>query len=150
MAAAPLVLAAALAWAGVLAWIDWRRQRVPNVLLLPVLLLSLACLVWRGSGPLAAGTGASLAGALTGFLLLPGYLAGKLGAGDVKLVFTLGLLQGWPAIAGTLLLAALLLGAASLWLVMQMGFAQARSLRLPAAAALCGGFAGSALIAAFA
>ncbi len=132
---------ALLLWALAIAIVDWRWRRVPNALLLLAQLPALGCLVLEGRGVLAEGRLPALFGLLCGLgLTLPGYLAGRLGAGDVKLAAVMGLLQGWPLIGWTLLASALLLGAMSLVLVRQLGLAGARAMRLPAAVALAGGF----------
>lgn len=141
MTAAHAVTASLLVWALAIAVIDWRQRRVPNVLLLAMVLPTLGWLIWRGEGPLGVTWPASLAGLGLGLVLtLPGYLASRLGAGDVKLAATMGLVQGMPEILWTLLVAGLVLGAMSLAAVQLMGFANARQLRIPAAVALSAGF----------
>lgn len=141
MAAAHAVIASLLVWALAIAVIDWRQRRVPNALLLVLMLPTLGWLVWRGEGPLGIAWPASLAGMGLGFALtLPGYVVSRLGAGDVKLAAVMGLVQGAPEVLWTLLVAGLVLGAMSLAAVQLMGFANARQLRIPAAVALSAGF----------
>lgn len=130
-----------LIWALAIAGYDWFRRRVPNLLLLALLLPTAAMLVWRGEGPLGASWPYSLLGLVIGFLVtVPGYAVSRLGAGDVKLAAVLGLVQGWPMVSWTLMAAALMLGAMSLAAVTVLGFANARSARIPAAIAIVGGF----------
>lgn len=132
-----------LGWALAIAVIDWRQRRVPNVGLLALLLPAVAVLAWRGSGLLAVGWLDSVVGFAAGLLItLPGYAMSRLGAGDVKLAAVLGLVLGWPQLGWLLLGAGLLLGGMAAAAVWWFGFANARTLRLPAAVALCGAFAG--------
>lgn len=77
-------------------WHDWRMRKIPNTLVLwgvfTALVLSLTP---RGIGPEAA-----LLGGLTGFLVfLLLYVFKMVGAGDVKLIATVGLFVGWPDMA---------------------------------------------------
>lgn len=79
-------------WLAACAWVDAREQRVPNALTLPLIglaLLQLAVYQLTLSGaPASAGfIAAGLALALT----LPGFILGRLGGGDVKLLVALGL-----------------------------------------------------------
>lgn len=140
-----VITGALLFWAVSIAAADWRWRKVPNLLLLALLLPTIAALALQGSGLMAAPWQSSLAGALIATALtLPGYLVKRLGAGDVKLAAVVGLVLGWPAIGWMLLCAALLLGLMALMALMavvMLGFANARSVRLPAAVALAGGFA---------
>ncbi len=141
MRADDAILAGLLLWAALIAIVDWRSRRVPNLLLLAALLPAVAGLAGQGVGPQGANIWLSLAGFTAGFLVVvPGYLAKRLGAGDVKLAAVMGLLLGWPLLLWCLLASALLLGAMSFLAVTLLGFANARSLRLPAAVALAGGF----------
>jgi prepilin peptidase CpaA len=90
----PLALTVVVAGAGTAAAIDMRTRRVPNALT-----VSLA-----GAGVTLAATGigridllAAVAGGCLGLLLmLPGYLFGATGAGDVKLLAATGTLLGPP------------------------------------------------------
>lgn len=99
------------------AWCDWRRQRIPNALVLPgcVLAITMHALLPAGDGfvgilPGALGFGGALAGMAIGLLaLMPLYLLGGMGAGDVKLLAMVGAFLG-PAHFGRALLAILLAG----------------------------------------
>lgn len=74
------------------AWHDWKSWSIPNRLLLPSVAaaLMLACFAVDGIG-----WQASLAGGLCGLgIFLPLYLLNVMGAGDVKLLATLGLYAG--------------------------------------------------------
>jgi len=71
---------------------DLRNGKIPNSLILCGLVFGLALSVLH---PAAPGPLVSLAGFATGFfLLLPGYLLRFTGAGDVKLLATLGIFGG--------------------------------------------------------
>lgn len=135
------ITGALLLWALLIAVVDWRWRKVPNSLLLALLLPALLVLVLNGQGLQSAGWGSSLFGmGIALGLTLPGYLVSRLGAGDVKLAAVMGLVQGWPVVAWTLLVSALLLGSMALLMVLHFGLANARSMRMPAAIALAGGF----------
>ncbi|MDP3858544.1 MAG: prepilin peptidase [Stagnimonas sp.] len=141
------IVAALLIWAVLVAIVDWRSRKVPNLLLLAVLLPAGAVCFWRGQGLLGVSLPGSFIGLVVALLLtLPGYLVSRFGAGDVKLAAVMGFLQGSDAVLLSLLLAALLLGAMSLLMVLQLGLESARKLRLPAAVALSGGFVGVLLV----
>ncbi len=73
---------------------DVRTRRIPNLLTGPALLLGIAVnAVWHGgAGALNGLEGMAVAGAL----LLPGWLLGWMGAGDVKLVAAVGAWLGFP------------------------------------------------------
>ena len=143
MTAAEAVTALLLVWAALVAVVDWRQRRIPNLLLLALLLPAAVWLPWQGRGLAGADAWQSLAGMGIAFALtLPGYAMSRLGAGDVKLASVMGFVQGVPELLYTLLAAALLLGAMSLVAVRMAGFANARLMRLPAGVALSAGFAG--------
>ncbi|MGC2112757.1 MAG: prepilin peptidase [Candidatus Korobacteraceae bacterium] len=99
---------AAFACASAGAICDVRTRRIPNWLTGPGMLLGLSlhlCLGgWRSL------SGAALGGLLAGFVFLIFYLAGGMGAGDVKLITAVCCLAGLSAVAGILLGTALLGG----------------------------------------
>jgi prepilin peptidase CpaA len=89
---APLALAVLLLGTGAGALVDLRTRRVPNRLTLTLATVGLA-LAATGLG--GVGVIAACAGAATGLLLmLPGYLFGATGGGDVKLLAAAGTLLG--------------------------------------------------------
>jgi prepilin peptidase CpaA len=74
------------------AWSDYKKWRIPNVLLL---WSALGGLILSLLSPMGIGVMMSLQGALIGFLMfLPLYLIRGMAAGDVKLLATLGLFTG--------------------------------------------------------
>ena len=141
------VPAALLLWATLVAFSDWRHRRIPNALLLAVLLPAGALGVLLGSGPRGVPTLTGGSGLAAGFAVtLPGYLARLLGAGDVKLAAVLGLLLGLPALWWALLAAALILGVMALLVIRRKPRDDAPSRRLPAAIPLTAGFAAVLLV----
>lgn len=108
----PAPLQAFALWLSVMvAASDLYARRVPNGLLLGALFgasLYLA-LAWPAAG--AASFGGSLLGLAAGLVaLLPFYLAGWMGAGDVKFFAVLGFLLGWPSLLPIWVIASLLGG----------------------------------------
>jgi Flp pilus assembly protein protease CpaA len=98
-------VAAALAGAG----IDLRTGRIPNSLTAATGAAGLTFAVLGWSGQTA---GAAVAGATLGFaLMLPQYLFGATGAGDVKLVAAVGTLLGPGGVLATVLFGAVAGGA---------------------------------------
>jgi prepilin peptidase CpaA len=96
------------AWAVCAAWFDWRHRRLPNALTLGGLLAAFFCLIWVGTSWSGAdATSAWLALGLGAALTVPGYLLGKLGAGDVKLLMAMGLLSDWRTLLTTFLIGSL-------------------------------------------
>lgn len=88
----PFALVVVLAGTGAAAIIDLRTRRVPDRLTLALAATGLA-LAATGLG--RVGMVAACAGALIGLLLmLPGYLFGATGGGDVKLLAAAGTLLG--------------------------------------------------------
>jgi prepilin peptidase CpaA len=89
---APLALAVVLLGTVAGAVVDVRTRRVPNHL---TLTMASAGLVLAATGSGRVGVIAACAGAATGLLLmLPGYLFGGTGGGDVKLLAAAGTLLG--------------------------------------------------------
>lgn len=129
-------------WALAVGVVDYRQHRVPNLALLLALLLTLPMLAALHYGPLGMALPTSAAGALAGLMVtLPAHLMRKLGAGDVKYAAVIGLLCGLQGLAQALLVAGLVLGAMTLWLVLRLGPTLARSQKIPAAVALSAGLA---------
>lgn len=124
------------AWAATIAVWDLRQRRIPNLALLPAVLLLALGFAAEGRTPLGAGAWSSFGGAAVAtLLLLPGYALRKLGAGDVKMAAVLGAFAGTAATIEMLLLAALVLGA----MATGSAWAGRRDARLPAAVALTAG-----------
>lgn len=149
MTAAALVAAALVLWAAAVVWIDWRQRRIPNALLLALLLPALVLLAWRGQGLLEARWVSSTIGLAVGLAVtLPGYAVAKLAAGDVKLAAVTGLVLGWPLTAWSLLAAGAVLALMSVGALLLWGFAgsRQRQVRLPAGVAFAGGFAAVVLL----
>lgn len=100
-----------------LAAVDLRDRRVPNVIVFPALLAAIVV------GP--AGAAAAVAGAVAGLAVFGGlawlggrrYPAPPLGMGDVKLAMLLGAIVGWPNVGAALLLGMVLAGLAALALL---------------------------------
>lgn len=97
-----LLLAAAMLSSAV---VDMRSFRIPNLITYPSMLLFLALgLLWNGSsGLLHSFTGLLLAGGC----MLPPFLLGVMGAGDVKLVAVTGAALGPDAVLTVLLFTSL-------------------------------------------
>ena len=83
---------AASAWALGVGVVDWRRKRIPNLLLVPGVLLAVAAVA--GMGVRVDARSAGLAVLIGLCLSLPGYLLGKTGAGDVKCMAVMGACVG--------------------------------------------------------
>jgi prepilin peptidase CpaA len=139
---------------GVAIVIDNRSHRIPNTLVVFTLIAALVIHLWS-DGP--AGARSALVGSLIGLgFLLPLYMSGAMGGGDVKFMAAMGALLG-PAgalLAGavTLVAGALLALGAVAWqrrmTVPEAGAASALSIRLPYAAAIVTGALTATLIAA--
>lgn len=92
MASDPIMLAVLVLGVGGGAFIDLRTRRVPNVLTLGLAAVGIACAAGGISGLTLT---ASILGLALGLgLMLPGYVFGATGAGDVKLLAAAGALLG--------------------------------------------------------
>ncbi len=81
-------------WMAACAVQDARQRRISNVLTLGALALGVVYLIWRQTSPLGApATDVALAAGVALALTLPGFLLGRMGAGDVKLLLSLALLS---------------------------------------------------------
>ena len=89
-----LYLGAALICAGIGSVYDLRERRIPNLLTGPAILIAIAAHAvvggWHGLGD------AALAGGIAGAIFLLFFLAGGMGAGDVKLMVAVGCFTGMP------------------------------------------------------
>ena len=98
---------------------DLKSRRIPNLLTGPAflagVLLHLALDGWRG------GMSALGAGVLCGLVFVILYMAGGMGAGDVKLMAAAGALAGMPNVASLLLLTALAGGVMAVALALMRG-----------------------------
>ncbi|MDA8260808.1 MAG: prepilin peptidase [Betaproteobacteria bacterium] len=150
----------ALAWVALAGLSDLRSRRIPNWLVGAAAGGALLYLGATGRSLLGATPRETLEGCMLGLALtLPGYLPGKLGAGDVKFMSAIGLLGGWGCVLTSFVVGSLLAGLfAALWLLAdwlrQAGLPQwglgrvnfphpTRKSRLPFGAALAAGFAAS-------
>jgi prepilin peptidase CpaA len=88
VASDPIAMVALAAGAGTGAFIDLRTRRVPNILTIPLAALGLACAA--GGVTILTFQAACLGIALGFLLMLPGYVFGATGAGDVKLLAAAG------------------------------------------------------------
>ncbi|MBA4283923.1 MAG: hypothetical protein C0434_00120 [Xanthomonadaceae bacterium] len=128
-------------WALVIAGTDFRQLRVPNSLLLLVLVPAALVQFIHGTGVLGLNSTDALTGFGAGLLLgLPGYAVRQFGAGDVKYMAVLGLLCGLGGILAILLAAALFLGLMAMALLVYARIRQRKPGRMPAAIALSAGF----------
>jgi prepilin peptidase CpaA len=154
---------------------DVRSRRIPNFITLPGILLGLllhfAFGGWKQLGL------AALAGLICGVLFLIFWLAGGMGAGDVKLMTAVATIAGMPLVPFLLILTALAGGVMALGLALwrgklkdtirnvgalalhhrieglaphpQLNLANARTLRLPYALAVAAGTATTLFLTAF-
>lgn len=73
-------------------WIDFKQHRVPNILTFGGMAAGLGIQIWTGGG---AGLLTGLGGLAVGMaMLLPLYVVGGMGAGDVKLMAAVGTFLG--------------------------------------------------------
>jgi prepilin signal peptidase PulO-like enzyme (type II secretory pathway) len=113
-------IVAALALSGLLlaiSLVDLAVRRVPNALVVALLLWAAAQVLWLGQpAPLAAVVGLAVGGAL--FLLVAWLGRGAMGGGDVKLAVALGAILGFPLVIPGLLCGVLAGGLAALTLLL--------------------------------
>lgn len=133
---------AASAWALGVGLVDWRERRIPNLLLAPGVMLAAAAMAGLGAHVDMRSAGLAVVIALG--LFLPGYLLGKIGAGDVKCLAVMGACVGVVGAIELFLLSSLVFGlvcAIQLWRQRQSaGTQNAGQLRLPMGPALVAGF----------
>ncbi len=98
---------------------DVKSRRVPNLLTGPAFLFGLMLhFTWGGWKEMLL---AAVAGLICGVVFLLFYLAGGMGAGDVKLIAAVGCIAGLPHIASVLVLTALAGGVMALVLAAMRG-----------------------------
>ena len=110
--------ATATAWALVGSVFDVKSRRIPNFITLPAFMFGLALHLALGGWRQLLSSFA--AGIICGLIFLVFYIAGGMGAGDVKLITAVGCIAGMPHIAYLMVLTALAGG------VMAVGLAVAR------------------------
>lgn len=101
-----------LAWGALCAIQDARQRRISNWLTLGLCILAAGYLLLAGHSFTGSSPGTAMLGlALALLLSLPGYIAGKMGAGDVKLLAALALASSPYHVLGTVAIAALSMAA---------------------------------------
>lgn len=112
-------LAVAIAFAGAGAVFDLRSRRIPNLLTIPGILFGLLLHLfiggWRGFGLSAA------AALIAGVVFLIFWLAGGMGAGDVKLIAAVGAIGGLSEVGWLLGLTAIAGGVMAVGLALWRG-----------------------------
>lgn len=104
-----------IAWAIAAAGFDASRRRLPNWLTLGGLLGGALYALASGTSLLGGdAANAMLATVIAFLLLLPAYLAGWMGAGDVKLFAAMGMLGGGKVLLPTLLVGSIVGGIGAL------------------------------------
>jgi prepilin peptidase CpaA len=114
-----IYMEAALACASIASMYDLRTRRIPNKLTLPAILFGLGLHLYHG-GPTELGWSA-LAGLIAGGLFLRFFLAGGMGAGDVKLMTAVGCLVGTGNIKDVLLATVIIGGVMGIALALYRG-----------------------------
>ncbi len=108
-----------VAWATAAAGFDARQRRLPNWLTLGGLVGGALYALVNGASLLGDDPVNALLSAAIGFLaLFPAYLAGWMGAGDVKLFAAMGMLGGGKVLLPTLLVGSLISGGLAVALIM--------------------------------
>ncbi|MDB5974819.1 MAG: prepilin peptidase [Nevskia sp.] len=127
-------------WALAVAGYDLRQRRVPNLLLLVVAVPAVLSFGVFRQGLLGMGGGSSLLGLVVCALpYLPGYIWGKVGAGDVKFAGLQGFLLGGVGAFKAFIVSAVALGLIAVFAALAKSD-RVHASRLPAAVALAVGF----------
>jgi prepilin peptidase CpaA len=109
-----------VAWATAAAGFDARQRRLPNWLTLGGLLGGALYVLVNGTSVSGGDPFNALLAAAIGFVaLFPAYLAGWMGAGDVKLFAAMGMLAGGSVLLPTLLAGCIITGIGALALIMR-------------------------------
>jgi prepilin peptidase CpaA len=98
---------------------DVHSRRIPNFITLPAIVFGL--LLHAVSGGWRQLVTAAAGGLICGIIFFVFYLAGGMGAGDVKLITATGCIAGWPLIGHLLILTALAGGAMAIGLALYRG-----------------------------
>lgn len=113
---------ALIVWAAALAYEDWRRRRLPNMLLLAGFAMGLMHWLAYGAMPSGVTPGEGAAAAVLGLAaLIPLYAAGWMGAGDVKLCGVIGWLGGVKLMLTTFVMGSIVAGGLALLLCLPLG-----------------------------
>lgn len=97
-----LAPASLLVWGLCCAIQDARQRRISNILTLGCGAVAIAFLIWTGHSFTGVTPGTTMLGLLLALLLsLPGYIGGRMGAGDVKLLAALAVASSPLHILGT-------------------------------------------------
>jgi Flp pilus assembly protein protease CpaA len=100
-----------VAWCLAVLVTDLSVRRIPNVLSLGAIAVGLGVLAYSGHSLLGATWPSMLMGVVLALaLMLPGYFAHWLGAGDIKLLVAIALLGGWETVLISFAVGALLGG----------------------------------------
>jgi prepilin peptidase CpaA len=98
---------------------DVKSRRVPNIVTVPAFLLGLSIhLLFGGWRQMLSSLAA---GVICGLVFLVFYLAGGMGAGDVKLIMAVGCIAGLPHVATILVLTAIAGGVMAIGLALVRG-----------------------------
>ncbi|HET7833925.1 MAG TPA: prepilin peptidase [Gallionella sp.] len=133
-------------WALAAAGYDARRRRLPNWLTLGGLAVGAVYAFLTGTSLLGGDAVSALLAAVVGLAaLFPAYLAGWMGAGDVKLFAAMGMLGGGKVLLPTLLAGSLITGFGALVLIWLNRGIVPRKRLLPFGVGLAAGFVLSVL-----
>lgn len=119
----PILELLVVAWSLGICASDMLTRRIPNVFSLGAVAAAAAFLLATGHSVLGADWQSVLVGVVLGLLLtLPAYLAGWLGAGDVKLLLAIGLIGGGTITSISFAIGSLLAGAVSVGYLMLLQY----------------------------
>ena len=132
---------------GILVWLlacaisDWKTRRVPNVWVYGFGLVAALVLVLTRHALGGAGWQQGLLGfGMATLLTLPGFVLGRLGGGDVKLLMGLGLATDARTVAVTFVVATLALLVGAVWHRLKVGARDGLSREWPFVPCLLAGY----------